>query len=194
MRITSRTPWAALAGNLAFLALSAAGASAQDVRIAYMTSWKIIGPESQFQPARDAQAALNRDIESWNRELGELQQQIVEKEEEIQRKRLVMTESQLREREQEIFQMKGELERRTREIWDQGGLIEKRNAELMQPIYDKMVEAIERVAQEQGYSFVFEASDGNLVWAESTYDITDDVLQVLSEIMDVPVAGNPSGG
>ena len=115
--------------------------------------------------------------------------QVIE-EEEIKRQRLVMTESQLREKEQQLFQLKADFERRTREIWDQGGLIERRNTELMQPIYEKMVEAIERVAQEQGYSFVFEAGDGNLVWADRDFDITDDVVQVLSELMDVPVPGN----
>ncbi len=175
---------------LVCLVLLTGSAAAQDYRIAYITSWKIIGPESSFKPSRDAQSALQRDIESWNRELDDLRRAIISQEEEIQRQRLVMTESQLQEKQQLLFEKNGELERRTREIWDQSGLIERRNAELMQPILDKMVEAIERVAQEQGYSFVFEAGDGNLVWANRDFDITEDVLVVLGELMDVPVTGN----
>jgi outer membrane protein len=185
----TRTAVVVLVWSIALAALTAGDGVAQEFRIAYITSWKIIGPEATFQPSRDAQSALQRDIESWNRELQDLQNAILEQEQEIQRQRLVMTESQLREKEQEVFQKKAEFERRTREIWDQGGLIERRNQELMQPIYEKMVEAIERVAQEQGYAFVFEASDGNLVWADRSYDITEDVLQVLGELMDVPVGG-----
>ena len=112
--------------------------------------------------------------------------------EELQKQRLLMTESQLREREQQLFQLRADLERRTKEIWDTGGLIERRNAELMQPIYDRLVEAIEQVAQEGGLAFVFEAGDGNLVWADRQYDITEQVLATLGTLMDVavPFSGN----
>jgi outer membrane protein len=136
--------------SLVLLVAVCPGASAQEARIAYITSWKIIGPESTFQPVRDAEAAMNRDIESWNRELEDLQQEITEAEQELGRQRLVMTESQLREREQQLLEKKAELERRTREIWGQGGLIERRNAELVQPIRDKLLEASERGARDQG--------------------------------------------
>ena len=52
---------------------SPTSARAQEFRIGYITSWKIVGPESSFQPSKDAQAALTRDIETWNRELDDLQ-------------------------------------------------------------------------------------------------------------------------
>jgi len=177
--------WAVL-GVLASWVLSG-DALAQDLPIGYITSWKIIGPEAVFQPSKDAQAALDRDIESWNRDIEDLQRGLQEKGEELQKQRLLMTESQLREKEQQLFQLRADLERRTKEIWDTGGLIERRNAELMQPIYDRLVEAIERVAQERGLVFVFEAGDGNLVWADRSYDVTEDVLLALGEMMDVPV-------
>jgi outer membrane protein len=180
----------ALACGLLAIGGWVASATAQDLPIAYITSWKIIGPESQFQPSRDAQAALQRDVESWNRELDDLQTELLEKTEELQKQRLLMTESQLREKEQQLFQLRADLERRTKEIWDTGGLVERRNAELMQPIYDRLIEAIERVAQERGLAFVFEAGDGNLVWADRAHDITQDVLQALGEMMDVPLEGS----
>jgi len=164
-------------------------ARAQDQRMAYITSWKIIGPESQFPPSKDARAALNRDVEAWNRELEDMQRELQQKTDELQKQRLLLTETQLRDREQQLFQLRADFERRTKEIWDAGGLIERRNAELMQPIYDRLVEAIEKVAQEQGLGFVFEAGDGNLVWADAQFDITDAVLTALGEMMDVPAAG-----
>ncbi len=172
------------------LILGAGLASAQESGIGYITSWKIVGPESNFQPSKDAQDALNRDIDKWNRELKEMQEEFQQKGEELAKQRLVMTESQLREKEQQLFQLRADIERRTKEIWDAGGYIEKRNAELMQPIYDRLLEAIEVVAQEEGLFFVFEAGDGNLVWAEKRFDITDKVLEKLAEIMAVDVPGS----
>jgi outer membrane protein len=172
---------AALAAAALAAVLHAGVASGQSPRIAYVTSWRIIGPEAEFQGTRDAEQALNRDVESWNRELDERKQEIDALEKEIEQKRLVISESKRQELDQQRSQKKGELERRAKEIYGDGGLIERRNLELTKAIMDKVKEAVTAIARDEGYDFVFDASDANLVWANKEFDITDKVLTKLNE-------------
>jgi outer membrane protein len=175
------------------LLMLAGGDVAAQPRIAYVTSWRIIGPEAEFQGSRDAEQALNRDVESWNRELEERKQAIIGLEKEIEQKRLVVSESKRQELERDRTQKAGEYERRAKEVYGEGGLIEKRNLELTRAILDKVKEAVTLIAREEGYDFVFDASDANLVWANKDYDITDRVLAKLAEGLPA-AAGTPAPG
>ncbi len=170
-----------VAGGIALWALSPGVASAQ-LRIAYVTSWRIIGPEAEYQGSKDAEQALNRDVESWNRELEDKKQEIVAIEKEIEQKRLIVSESKRQELEQKRAQLAGEYERRVKEVYGDGGLIERRNFELTKAVLDKVKEAVTAIAREEGYDFVFDASDANLVWANKDYDITEKVLTKMAEL------------
>ena len=102
-------------------------------------------------------------------------------------------------------QMAGEYERRVKEIYGDGGLVERRNFELTKSILDKVKEAVSAIAREDGYDFVFDASDANLVWANKQFDITERVLAKMAELAGAtgtgaaaapptpPVNPNPGG-
>jgi len=165
------------------------GAAAAQARIAYVTSWRIIGPEAEYQGSRDAEQALNRDIETWNRELEEKKKQIIDIEQEIEQKRLLVSETKRQELEQRRTQLAGEYERRVKEVYGDGGLVDKRNYELTKAILEKVKEAVSLIAREEGYDFVFDASDANLVWANKDFDLTDRVLAKMAEGMPTQPAG-----
>lgn len=165
------------------------GAAAAQARIAYVTSWRIIGPEAEYQGSRDAEQALNRDIETWNRELEEKKKQIIDIEQEIEQKRLLVSETKRQELEQRRTQIAGEYERRVKEVYGDGGLVDKRNYELTKAILEKVKEAVSLIAREEGYDFVFDASDANLVWANKDFDLTDRVLAKMAEGMPTQPAG-----
>ena len=93
---------------LLLLAILAPGRVMAQPRIAYVTSWRIIGPEAEFQGSKDAEQALNRDVESWNRELEEKKQGIIALEKEIEQKRLLISDSKRQELDQKRTQMAGE--------------------------------------------------------------------------------------
>jgi outer membrane protein len=178
---------------LLWAALLPSSAIAQP-RIAYVTSWRIIGPDAEFQGSKDAEQALNRDVESWNRELEEKKQGIVALEKEIEQKRLLISDSKRQEMEQKRSQMAGEYERRVKEVYGDGGLVERRNFELTKSILDKVKEAVTVIAREDGYDFVFDASDANLVWANKQFDITERVLAKMAELAGAPAGGAATPG
>lgn len=61
-----------------------------------------------------------------------------------------------------------------------GGDLDKKRAELLKPVQDRVYAAIERIAQEKNYAFVFDkAGSPAVLFANKKLDISDDVLESL---------------
>jgi outer membrane protein len=59
----------------------------------------------------------------------------------------------------------------------EGDYFQKRQ-ELIQPIQEKVFESMQKVASKKNYTFVFDkANQSNLVYADSKFDISNDVLK-----------------
>jgi len=50
--------------------------------------------------------------------------------------------------------------------------LQKKETDLLQPILDKVNEAIKKVAEEDGYQFIFDASTQVLLYADETSDVS----------------------
>jgi outer membrane protein len=60
-----------------------------------------------------------------------------------------------------------------------GDYFQKRQ-ELIKPIQDKVYDAMQTVASKRNFSFVFDkANQSNLVYADSKFDLSDEVLKEL---------------
>ncbi len=66
-------------------------------------------------------------------------------------------------------------------IWGPGGLVAQRNEELLRAVVDKIQKAARKIAAEEGYDFVFDASEGNIIYADRAYDLTQHVLDALNQ-------------
>lgn len=82
-----------------------------------------------------------------------------------------LTPKQLQEGEASLQAKQEELAKMEEEV--QGEII-KRREDKFQPIFDRVNVAIEAIAKEQGYSYVFDATaSGVIVYADETMNITD---------------------
>jgi outer membrane protein len=60
----------------------------------------------------------------------------------------------------------------------------KKRKELVQPIQEKIYNAIESLAKTNNYAFVFDKSGGmTILYAKPKYDISDDVLDEVGTVM-----------
>jgi outer membrane protein len=67
----------------------------------------------------------------------------------------------------------------------------KKNLELTKPIIDKINNLIQKIGEEDGYDFIFDASSGALVHANTDkYDITQRVLEELNKGVSTSTSGN----
>ena len=87
------------------------------------------------------------------------------------------SETQLEEKQTEIFEMEEDITK-----FRQNGvqLMRIKEDELKRPLYQKIAEAMDIIAKEQQYTQIFNTSqDGNLVYLDPAFDITNAVLSQL---------------
>ena len=66
-----------------------------------------------------------------------------------------------------------------------GGDLFMKREELIKPIQDRIFNAIQQVASERNYSFVFDkANQSNLLFADPKFDISDQVLRKMGITID----------
>jgi len=169
-----------VAGTLTGLALLAAGpisALAQDVKIGYIDSIKIFAENKDTQAA---EALYRKDVDQWEAQKQRMEQELMRVGEELNAQSAMLSEEKKAERRLEVQRKSDEYKRFMEETFGDNGLAAKRNKELTQPIVDKINRIVEKIAQEQGYTMVFDVANANIVYADKALDITDLVLTALS--------------
>ncbi len=153
------------------LALSS---SAQVGRFGYVDSDKIF---LEYKEWNRAQEEFNQAYKAWDDEAKEMQKTLEEMEDEFDRQKLILSEEKKKEREAAIEAKQQALDAFTREIFGPGGAAERKNNTLVKPLLDKINAAIEKVATEENYDFIFNST--GLAYAKKEYDITDKILEAL---------------
>lgn len=160
------------------LALSLAAAdelSAQ--RFAYVNTDYIL---SQMDEYTEAQASLDQVAEQWRKEIAVKKQAIEKMYRDFQNDRVLLTKEQEKLRIKEIEARETELkEFQQGKFGYEGELFQKRE-ELIKPIQDKVYNAIQQLANDRGYDFVFDqANSTTILFADSKNDRSDDILRNL---------------
>ena len=158
------------------LALSATPAAAQQ-SIAYIDSDFILNQTPEYQTI---QQQLDRIAEEWQSELDERRQQLDEQFREYQARELLYTNEERQRRRQEIVRAEEELEQLRVRYFGPEGEIFAEQERLMRPLQERILEAVERVANAEGYDYVFDKSGEFLfMFARPQYDLSNDVLEEL---------------
>ena len=83
-----------------------------------------------------------------------------------------------KQREEEITQKERELKTLQKKRFGQNGDLFKKRQELIKPIQDKIFNAIQELAENRGYSVIFDrASNASILYANERFDKSDEVLQ-----------------
>lgn len=128
----------------------------------------------------EAKAKLDKFAERWQKEIEDRYKLINQKKEEFLRVEAILPEEERNKRKEEIELMEGEtLELQQMRFGISGDLFAKRK-ELIEPIQDKVFEAMTEVASRGKYAFVFDkANQSNLIFADPKFDISNLVLREL---------------
>ncbi len=152
---------------------SVLGLSAQAQKFGYLSSAAILQEMPEVKQAEADLEVLQKQLQSKGQTmLEEFQQKYMELERknqqgEISPKELDAQAQSLKEQETEIAQYEQDMQRQ---------LMEKRD-ELLTPIIEEINEAIKQVAEEDGYSYIFDASPGTgiLLYADESTNVMDKV-------------------
>lgn len=179
-----RVPVALLA-LVAFTALAAAAPARAQQKIAFVDSEAILRALPEYQTARQQVDRLGAE---WQTELDTMQTEIDALQREFEARELLYTEEDRQRALDEIAARRTEMEQYRRRQFGPEGELFRQEQQLIRPIQERVLEAIETVADDGNYDFIFDRS-GDLVflYARDSHNVTDLVLVELG--IDPETAG-----
>ena len=150
-------------------------------KFAYVDSDYIL---SNIPEYADAQEELNAISTQWQNEVKAVYDKVSEMYKKYQTEMVLLSEDQKRAREQEIVNKEQEAKNLQMQYFGAEGQLYQKREELIQPIQEKIYNALTEVSQTKGYTFVFDMASGtSILYASEKADISDDVLDQLSNVM-----------
>ncbi len=179
-------------GVIALLFILQQQASAQN-RIAYVDAMKLL---KQLPEAMDAESHLNQFVSQWNKEVADLETELNRKRIDYERKKLIMSDPERSAAELDISELKKRIDQYRQTKYGPNGELVTQQEGLMKPAYDKLLKAIEDVALESKYDYVFYKSSKEiaLLYTNAKFDLTNAVAKKLgletNDIFSVPLINN----
>jgi outer membrane protein len=150
------------------------GSASMAQRSAFIDSEKI---QANYKEWVTAQEQFNTEFKAWEDEAAQMESELTEMINDYEKQKLILSADKKLEREAAIGAKEQALSSFTREISAPGGKAERRMNELVKPLYEKITAAIEKVAIEEDYDFIFNSA--GLAYAKKDLDITDKVIEIL---------------
>lgn len=135
---------------------------------------------SNIPDYKNAQQQLNKQSETWQKEVEAKFQEIDKLYKTYQQEAYLLPDNLKRKREEEIVAKEREAKELQNKYFGHGGDLDKKRQELMKPIQDRVYNAIERVANEKRYDFILDKSgSATLLYVNAKYDVSDQILDLL---------------
>lgn len=163
-------------------------------RIAYIDGTKIL---KRMPEAVDAETRLDQLVNQWNKEVADLEADLKRKRDDFERKKLIMADAERNAVEVDITELKKRIDQYRQDKYGANGELYKQQADLMKPAYDKLMKAIEEVALDGKYDYVFDRSstkDYSILYTNAKFDLSIPVAKKLgletNDIFNIPLINN----
>jgi outer membrane protein len=150
---------------------------AQDQKIGYVNTDQILGRMSEYQGLQEQLSTLSSE---WNKQLAKMEQKIEQMKEDFEAKEILYTEELKKKKQQEIQNKVQQRQQYLDEKFGADGQYFQKQKELLEPIQRKVFEAINKVADDQNFDFVFDrAQNSSMLFGKQEWNLNDEVLQEL---------------
>ena len=120
----------------------------------------------------------------WQKELKNLRDKLDQMKRDYQTEAILLSDDMKNKKEAAIAAKEQELAALQMQYFGPDGELFSKRIELIQPIQEKIYNAINQVAQVKNYAFVFDKSAGTtLLYCNEKLDISDDVLDEIGNVM-----------
>lgn len=146
-------------------------------KIGYVDSKVIL---ESMQDAKDARQNLDNMVDQWKNEILSMNDSLTLMKDDFEKKKLILTENIRKQKEDEIKSIEKRIaDFKTLKFGENGEYFQKQT-ELMKPVQDRVFKAIQDVAREGDYDFVFDrSSELMLLYMNEKYDLTNKVINKL---------------
>ncbi len=127
-----------------------------------------------------AQAQLDQLSSQYQKELESIHSEIEQMYKAFQSESVLLSEDMKRKREDVIITKEKDYKQLQRKYFGQGGDLFTKRQSLVKPIQDDVFNAVQSIANDGGYSIIFDKSNGTtLFYTNPKFDLSDQVLQKL---------------
>lgn len=127
---------------------------------------------------KEAQKLINELSKGWQNEIENKYKQIDRKQQEFQAEAILLPDEMKQKRKEEIMKLQKDARELQKKRFGVNGDLFKKREELIKPIQDRVFDAIQQIANDRNYAFVFDkANQSNLLYGDSKYDKSDQVLK-----------------
>ncbi|MGH7724585.1 MAG: OmpH family outer membrane protein [Candidatus Eiseniibacteriota bacterium] len=172
--------FALLCALVAFVAGGARPASAQTIKLGFVDSQRIF---EQYRAAQEAQERFTREIQAWRTDADERRRAVDVLRNELKDQSLVLSEAKRLEKETALQKAVSDYDKFVQDFWGPGGRVQRLNDETTREIIGKIRDAVELIANREGYDLVLDAADGNVIFGVKSLDLTDRVLEQLNQAL-----------
>ena len=152
---------------------------AQSAKVAYVNSETIL---RELPEAQTAQAELQTVVNGWQADLEKMGKDLQDKVDDYQKKQAMLDPTVKAAKEKELQDMQQKAREFQAQKFDsrEGEAVKLREKKLA-PIQEKVLKAIETVAKEDGFNYVFDKAGTvtNVLYADAKFDLTYKVLDRL---------------
>jgi len=146
-------------------------------KIGYVDSDTIM---KQLPEAQDAQKKLDAIIKDWQEELSKMERDWKTKYDDYDKRKLILSDQKRAEIEKELVTLENQTSKYRQDKFGVKGELFQKQEELMKPIQNRIFTAIQQVAKENDYDFIFDRSgDIIFLYAKEEYDVTAMVIEKL---------------
>ena len=154
----------------ALLALAGAGAQAQELKIGYVNSDRVL---REAAPAKAAQAKLETEFSKREKDLNDVGSRLKAASDKLDKDAPTLSEAERNRRQRDLIDQDREFQRKRREF--QEDLTQRKNEELA-AVVDRANRVIKQIFETEKYDLVIQEA----VFAGPRVDITDKVIKALN--------------
>lgn len=176
VRLLSRSAPAIMIALLAALAASPIDALAQQ-KIGYVDSEFILERLPDYATIKQQ---VDRTAQEWQTEIDKRKREVDELFREYQARELLYTSEERQQKREQIMEQEREVERLRMQYFGPDGELFRQQEQLMRPLQERILAAIEEVATSEGYDYVFDkGGDYLFMFVRPQYDLSPRVLEEL---------------
>jgi outer membrane protein len=163
-------------------------------KIGYIDASKLL---KRMPEAVDAETRMGQLVAGWTHEADDIQNDLNRKTLEFERRKLIMSDAERNAAQVEIQNLKKKGDDYKQEKYGPSGELYTQETQMMKPAYDRLQKAIEDVAHDLSYDFVFDKSSKDVVmlYANARHDLTLAVakkLNIETDALTQPLIAPPA--
>ncbi len=155
--------------------LGVGASGANDVKVGFVDTDNVI---AQLPDSKGIQEKMKKLQEGAESEMQKMAKGLQDAFEEYERKKSTMTEDAKKKKEEELLEKRQQLEEFR---YQKQSELQKKTAELLKPIEEKVMKAVEKVAKQYGYSIVLNKGGvaNPVLYGDKSHDLTFKVLDAV---------------